>query len=102
MHRDAIALERSVEWTRRIRESIGLNRLPKLLRRIIIGLIGGTVVLIGFALIFLPGPASVVIPIGLLILATEFAWARWLVRRGKYVLRGAKDKLRDFHSVRPS
>ena len=35
--------------------------------------------LFGIALIFLPGPGSVVIPIGLLILASEFAWARWLL-----------------------
>jgi hypothetical protein len=38
-----------------------------------------TVLLFGIALIVLPGPAFVVIPIGLAILATEFAWARrWL------------------------
>ncbi len=38
-----------------------------------------TVLLIGTAMIVLPGPAIVVIPIGLAILATEFAWARrWL------------------------
>lgn len=35
--------------------------------------------MIGIALIVLPGPAFVVIPIGLAILATEYAWARrWL------------------------
>lgn len=35
--------------------------------------------LIGIAMIILPGPAIVVIPIGLAILATEYAWARhWL------------------------
>jgi len=37
------------------------------------------VTLIGIALIVLPGPAFIVIPIGLAILATEFLWAkRWL------------------------
>jgi len=37
------------------------------------------VTLIGIALIVLPGPAFIVIPIGLSILATEFLWAkRWL------------------------
>ena len=42
-------------------------------------MIGGTVVLIGIALLVLPGPAIVVIPAGLAILATEFLWARrWL------------------------
>ncbi|MEP7014775.1 MAG: NTP transferase domain-containing protein [Verrucomicrobiota bacterium] len=51
----------------------------KIVKRIIVGIIGGTVLLIGFALIVLPGPAFIVIPIGLAILATEFAWAgRWL------------------------
>jgi tellurite resistance protein TerC len=41
---------------------------------------GGTVLLIGIAAIVLPLlPAFVVIPAGLAILATEFAWAkRWL------------------------
>ncbi len=48
-------------------------------RRVIIGIIGTTVLLFGIALIFLPGPAFVVIPVGLAILATEFAWAaHWL------------------------
>ena len=50
-------------------------------RRIAISLIGGTVVLIGIAMIVLPGPALVVIPFGLGILGLEFAWARsWLGR----------------------
>lgn len=60
----------------------GLDRLPKL-RKLIVGVIGGTVVLIGIALIVLPGPSTIVIPIGLIILASEFAWARWILRRGK-------------------
>lgn len=53
------------------------------LRRLIIGLIGGTVLLIGVALIVLPGPAFIVIPVGLAILATEFAWARSALARAK-------------------
>ena len=48
-------------------------------KRIVVAVIGGTVTLIGIALIVLPGPAFIVIPIGLSILATEFLWAkRWL------------------------
>jgi len=48
-------------------------------RRLAVLIIGMTVLLFGFALLVLPGPAVVVIPIGLAILATEFAWARrWL------------------------
>jgi uncharacterized protein (TIGR02611 family) len=48
-------------------------------RRIAISVVGGTVLLFGIALIVLPGPAFVVIPVGLAILGLEFAWARrWL------------------------
>lgn len=41
-----------------------------------IGLVGGLVLLIGIAFIVLPGPAILVIPAGLAILALEFEWAR--------------------------
>lgn len=51
--------------------------------RLIIVIVGFTVLLIGVALIFLPGPAFLVIPLGLAMLATEFAWARHLLRRVK-------------------
>lgn len=54
-------------------------------RRIVIGVVGLTLLLIGVALIVLPGPAIVVIPVALALLSLEFAWARsWLlaVRRG--------------------
>lgn len=51
------------------------------LRKIAVFVLGVTVVLIGIAMIVLPGPAFVVIPAGLGILAIEFFWAkRWLVR----------------------
>ena len=60
----------------------------KVVRRVIVSVVGATVVLIGIALIVLPGPAFVVIPVGLAILATEYAWARrWL----KKLRRIAKD-----------
>lgn len=51
----------------------------KVARRIVVGVVGTTVVLLGVALLILPGPALIVIPAGLAILALEFAWARrWL------------------------
>ena len=56
----------------------------KIARRIAVAVVGSTVLAVGVTLIFLPGPAVVVIPIGLAILSVEFAWARiWLnkVRR---------------------
>jgi hypothetical protein len=72
-----------MSWVRRFRQRVGLDLLPKPIRRVIVAVIGGTLLLIGLALLVLPGPAFVVIPIGLLILATEFAWARWLLRRAQ-------------------
>ncbi len=61
---------------------------PKLrfAKRIVVAVVGGTVTLIGIALIVLPGPAFVVIPIGLSILATEFVWARRFLRRARQMV----------------
>jgi tellurite resistance protein TerC len=55
----------------------------KKMKRLIIGVIGFTILLIGIAMIVLPGPAFIVIPIGLGILATEFVWARSLLKKVK-------------------
>ena len=52
-------------------------------RRIVVAIVGGTVLAIGVALIVLPGPAFVVIPLGLAILSAEFAWARFWLRKVK-------------------
>jgi len=51
----------------------------RLARRIAIAIVGTSVILVGVAMIILPGPAILVIPAGLAILGLEFAWARhWL------------------------
>ena len=50
-------------------------------RRIVVAVIGGTIIAIGIAMIVLPGPAIVVLPIGLGILGIEFAWARHWLRK---------------------
>jgi len=51
----------------------------RIAKRIAIGIVGGSVLIIGVLMIVLPGPAFVVIPVGLGILSLEFAWARsWL------------------------
>jgi tellurite resistance protein TerC len=48
----------------------------RLAKRIAVAVIGGTITLVGLAMIVLPGPAVIVIPVGLSILATEFVWAQ--------------------------
>jgi len=56
-----------------------ISQSYKLARRIVVGVVGATVVLLGIVMIVLPGPAFIVIPIGLAILGIEFTWAqRWL------------------------
>jgi len=50
-------------------------------RKLAIATIGASVVALGVAMLVLPGPAILVIPLGLAVLAVEFAWARrWLER----------------------
>jgi len=60
----------------------------KIVRRVIVSVIGGTVLLIGVALLVLPGPAFIVIPIGLAILASEYAWARRWLKKARQIARG--------------
>ena len=66
-----------------------LHLTYKAARRIAIAVVGATVVLLGIVMIFTPGPALVVIPVGLAILAIEFAWARrWLKRLRETISNG--------------
>jgi uncharacterized protein (TIGR02611 family) len=58
-----------------------LVKTIKQVRKLVIAVIGFTVLAIGLALIILPGPAILVIPAGLAILSIEFAWARNLLKR---------------------
>ena len=64
------------------------------IKRIIIFIVGITVLLFGLALIVLPGPAFVVIPAGLAILAVEFAWARRWLQKAKSMVNAAGNKIR--------
>ena len=64
-------------------------------KRIIAATIGFTVLLIGIAMLVLPGPAFIVIPIGLIILAGEFLWARRILKRFKKDFRKLKKKVKN-------
>lgn len=83
-----------MRWISDLTSRLGLDAAPHL-KKLIVGVIGMTVLLLGLALIVLPGPAIVVIPIGLAILATEFAWARHLIARGRDLLARAGIKMPD-------
>jgi hypothetical protein len=53
------------------------------MKRVFAALIGGTVLLVGIALLVLPGPGLPIVVAGLAILATEFVWARRAMWRAK-------------------
>jgi tellurite resistance protein TerC len=57
----------------------------RLLWRGLVLVVGLVVLVIGCALMVLPGPAFLVIPAGLAILALEFEWARRWLKRVKQV-----------------
>ena len=55
----------------------------RILRKVAVAIVGVSVLAVGVALIVLPGPAFLVIPAGLAILATEFVWAARLLKHGR-------------------
>lgn len=70
---------------RRVRTTV--RRIPQPLRWILVLTVGVLVALAGVALLPLPGPGSVVILLGLAILAIEFPWARrWLKMAKDFVI----------------
>jgi len=83
----------NVPWRRRWRLTY------RWARRIAVAVVGSTVLAIGVALIVLPGPAFVVIPLGLAILGVEFAWARRWLRK---VRQGSSDLINNVFKGRPS
>lgn len=62
-------------------KALWLNPAYARWRKLIVTIFGFTVVLIGVAMIVLPGPALIVIPLGLAVLGTEFLWARNLLKK---------------------
>ena len=62
---------------------LDMMELYKKVRRLVIAVLGFTVLLIGVAMIVTPGPSTIVIVLGLAILATEFIWARRLLNQIK-------------------
>lgn len=57
-----------------------------LLRKAAVAIAGALVLGVGIALLVLPGPAFIVIPLGCVILAKEFSWARRLVQHSRALI----------------
>ena len=70
-------IQKTIHWT------------YKAARRVAIAVLGSTIIAIGIVMIVAPGPAIIVIPIGLAVLGLEFAWARhWLKRLRETISNG--------------
>jgi uncharacterized protein (TIGR02611 family) len=67
----------------RLKKSPALN----MAYRIGVGVLGAAIVVLGLALVPLPGPGWLIVFLGLGILASEFAWAERLLDFGKAKLR---------------
>jgi tellurite resistance protein TerC len=58
----------------------------KVVRRIVVAVVGATVLLLGVVMLVTPGPAFILIPAGLAILGLEFAWARYWLRKARQTI----------------
>lgn len=63
-------------------------------RKVVVAVLGVTLLIVGVAMIVLPGPALIVIPMGLAVLSLEFAWARRWLRRARAMARRATTSTR--------
>jgi hypothetical protein len=57
------------------------KRLPHPLRWVAVAAVGGTLVVVGLVLMVLPGPGIPLLILGLVVLASEFAWAQRTLHR---------------------
>jgi uncharacterized protein (TIGR02611 family) len=69
-----------------------LKSSAKFTWRIVVLVVGLSVLILGIIMIFTPGPAVVFIPAGLALLATEFQWARNLLQRVRPMIDAAVEK----------
>jgi len=66
-------------------------RTLRQVKKLVVAVVGFTLLIAGIAMIVLPGPAFIFIPAGLAILATEFLWAKKLLQKVREKLRRDKE-----------
>ena len=69
------------------------HRSHPVLRRVLVAVIGFTLLAIGIALLVLPGPGLLVIAAGIAVLALEFPWAERLAKRAQDAIESALRRL---------
>lgn len=73
------------------------RRLPHPLRWLGVACVGGTLIVVGVVFLVLPGPGIPLVILGLVVLATEFAWAEVILghlrRRSSQAMAKARQRL---------
>jgi len=77
---------------------LGKKKTPKITtlqqaKRVVRVVVGFTIVLVGGAMLVLPGPGIVTVLLGLALLGTEFVWARKLMKRFKKQAHNVKNSI---------
>lgn len=80
------------EWMEKARHFLRLDKIPPTPRKIIVSVVGGLIFVAGIIMLVTPGPAVVLIPLGLLLLASEFKWAEEWAQKVLNLLHRAREK----------
>ena len=86
--------QKAHEFLGRVRHVLRLDKLPKPVQKVVVGIVGGVFLIAGVVMIVMPGPAFVFIPLGLLVLASEFKWAERWAQKAEDALHKGKEKWR--------
>ena len=74
------------------------KHLPHPIRWVVVATIGGTLLVLGIVFMVLPGPGLPLVIAGLAVLASEFAWAQFMLgkikERSKAMAQKTKERLR--------
>ncbi len=70
------------------------KRLPHPLRWIGVAIVGGALIVLGLIMLVTPGPGIAFLILGLLVLATEFAWAEIVLAKVKERSKAAAEAAR--------
>jgi hypothetical protein len=87
------------QWMEKTRHFLRLDKIPPLPGKIIICVVGGLFFVAGIIMLVTPGPAFVLIPLGLLLLASEFKWAEDAAQKVLDWFHRARDKWRRKHAT---
>lgn len=82
------------KWLKKVRHFLRLDKISPLPRKIIVLVVGGALLVAGVIMIVTPGPAFILIPAGILFLASEFKWAEKWAQKMMNGIRRIRDKWR--------